>query len=304
MKIDEDFLFRFEEGLDTQDLRGSSIPASVLGGGEISSVLLIGDDDSVAYKRMPLSSDRASMEAYTASYHEYCRFLTEAGLNLPEDTTVLVEVPGRRIVLYIAQNKLPPERVGNKLIHTLDRGEVGRLIEGILTEIDKVWSFNRSHGSGLELALDGQLSNWVWVEEGPVYYIDTGTPIYRKNGVEQLNTDMLVNTTPFLLRWIFNAFFLEDVLNRYYDPRRVDIDLVANLYKEQRPDLVPFAVEIINRRHAADLEPLTVKEVEKYYREDRFIWAFVQAMRRLDCWFTTKLLGRRYEVILPEKIKR
>ncbi len=304
MKIDEDFLTRFEEGLDTQNLHDSAIPTSVLGGGEISSVLLIGDDDSVAYKRMPLSSDRTSMEEYTESYHEYCRFLKEAGLNLPEDKTVLVEAPGRRIVLYIAQKKLPPERVGNTLIHTLDQGEIERLIERILTEIEKVWSFNNSHSPGLELALDGQLSNWVWLKEGPVYYIDTGTPIYRKNNVEQLNTDMLVNTTPFLLRWIFNTFFLEDVLNRYYDPRQVNIDLVANLYKEQRPDLVSFAVKIINRKRAADLEPLTVKEVEKYYKEDSFIWAFVQAMRRLDCWFTTKILGRRFEIILTEKNKR
>jgi hypothetical protein len=304
LKIDEDFLYRFEEGLDTQNLHGSAIPASILGGGEISSVLLIGDDDSVAYKRMPLSSDRASMEEYTASYHEYCRFLKEAGLNLPEDKTVLVEVPGRRIVLYIAQKKLPSERVGNKLIYSLDRGEIERLIERILTEIEKVWSFNKSHSPEIELALDGQLSNWVWPKDGPVYYIDTGTPIYRKNEIEQLNTDMLVNTTPFLLRWIFNTFFLDDVLSRYYDPRQVNIDLVANLFKEQRPDLVPFAVEIINRKRAADVEPLTVEEVEKYYKGDRFIWAFVQAMRRLDCWFTTKILGRRFEVILPEKIKR
>ena len=103
-------------------------------------------------------------------------------------------------------------------------------------------------------------------EEGPVYFIDTGTPIFRKNDVEQLDTELLVNTLPFLLRWIFNTFFLNDVLNRYYDPHQVNIDLVANMYKEQRPDLVPFAVETINNHFTLELKPIKLEKVEKYYK--------------------------------------
>ena len=52
------------------------------------------------------------------------------------------------------------------------------------------------------------------------------------------------------------------------------------------------------------MDPLTVGEVEKYYREDKFIWALFLFLRRLDRWLTTKLLRKRYEFILPGKIKR
>ena len=36
-------------------------------------------------------------------------------------------------------------------------------------------------------------------------------------------------------------------MNRYYDKRQVCIDLAANLFKEQKPEMVPCAVEIMNR---------------------------------------------------------
>ncbi len=93
-------------------------------------------------------------------------------------------------------------------------------------------------------------------------------------------------------------------MNRYYNPRSVYIDLTANLYKEQRPDLVPETIQIINRYITDDLGPLSVKEVKNYYKEDKIIWTVFLAFRRLDCWISTKILRRRYEFILPGKIKR
>jgi hypothetical protein len=39
--------------------------------------------------------------------------------------------------------------------------------------------------------------------------------------------------------WIIRLLFLKDVMSRYYDPRQVTIDLIANFYREQRADLVP-----------------------------------------------------------------
>jgi len=44
--------------------------------------------------------------------------------------------------------------------------------------------------------------------------------------------------------------------------------------------------------------------VEKYYREDKFIWTLFLALRRMDRWLTTTIFRKRYEFILPGKIKR
>ena len=44
--------------------------------------------------------------------------------------------------------------------------------------------------------------------------------------------------------------FVDDVMNRYYDHRQVLIDIAANFYKEQRPELIPGTVEIFNQHLA------------------------------------------------------
>jgi hypothetical protein len=101
---------------------------------------------------------------------------------------------------------------------------------------------------------------------------------------------------------------LEDVMTRYYDFRQVAIDVVANFYKEQRPDLVPDLVDAINGSFSSDVrdsgfEPITVAEVKAYYREDAWIWRLYLAFRKVDRALH-RLLGRHYAYILPEKIKR
>ncbi len=47
-----------------------------------------------------------------------------------------------------------------------------------------------------------------------------------------------------------------------------------------------------------------MEEVKKYYREDKLIWTLFLAFRRIDRWLTIKLLRKRYEYVLPGKIKR
>ncbi|MBW1864270.1 MAG: hypothetical protein JRI64_01235 [Deltaproteobacteria bacterium] len=307
MKIDKDLLYRFEDGLNPQRIEQSRVPASILGYGEISTIFKIEGDNRTAFKRMPLFSNRQSAEDYVLLYREYSHRLKEAGLNLPDHDAVIVSIPRRPVVVYIAQERLPSDRFGHHLIQTGDRRLCMQLIEQVAMEVSKVWRYNAVSAPGVALALDGQISNWVCMEGGGVstmVYIDTSTPFLRKDGVEQLDPEPLLKSAPFFLRWILKWLFLDDVMNRYYDSRQVFIDIAANLYKEQRKDLIHGAIEIFNRYLTAGEKPLAVAEVEKYYREDKLIWTLFLAFRRMDCRLTTKLLRKRYEFILPGKIAR
>ncbi|MGD9281098.1 MAG: DUF6206 family protein [Desulfobacterales bacterium] len=307
MLADENRLAQFEIGLDPQNLDASPIPATIIGYGEISAIFQIADHPEVAFKRLPLFSDRSAAQTYVQQYHEYCRLLTEAGLRLPDHQTYIIQPPGRPTAVYIAQKKLPSERFGHQLIHDLAGQELQSLLERIVRETDKIWRFNQSARPALELALDGQLSNWVWLgnaDSQSMVFIDTSTPLFRKNGVEQLDPELFLKSAPAFLRWILRLFFLDDVINRYYDQRLVCMDLAANLYKEQQPALIPLTVKIINTIVSDNMKALTEAEVAQYYRQDKLIWTLFLAFRRLDRWVTTKLFRRRYEFILPGKIKR
>jgi len=304
--LSRELLYQFEKGLNPQRPAESKIPARIVGYGEISAIFEIEADKIHVYKRLPLFDSRIAARDYQQMYLEYCSLLVKAGLCLPDHDTQIVAVPGRPAALYIAQKKLPDANFGHKLIHHLDAGSSLDLIEHATREIVKIWNFNSANKPAIELAIDGQLSNWVRDSENDrkLCYIDTSTPLFCKHGVEQQNPELLLKSAPGFLRWIIRLFFLQDVMTRYYIPRLVFMDLIANLHKEQKPELIEPAIELVNAKLPHDQAPLTKTKVDKYYREDKLIWIVFLGLRRLDRFFTTRLLRKRYEFILPGKIKR
>ncbi len=303
MSLTENQLYEFEAGLIPTEIEQSKVPVEVIGYGEISTVFQIQGDDQNAYKRLPLFDNQQIAEDYAAIYHSYCDHLKQIGINLPNDKTVIVIREKGPVVLYIVQEKHNPERFAHKLTKSYDEKQFAILLDKICTEIEKLWHFNSENIPQKELAIDGQLSNWIFTEDEKVIYIDTSTPLFKLDDVEQLNPDLILKTAPSFLRWILRLFFLKDVMERYYDNRQVYMDLIANLYKEQRADLIPTAINRINK-YLKDDKSIELKEVEKYYKEDRIIWTLFLAFRRFDRWLTTKVLRRQYEFILPGKIKR
>jgi hypothetical protein len=130
----------------------------------------------------------------------------------------------------------------------------------------------------------------------------------QKSGLEQLNAELFLRSAPFFLVWILRLLYLEEVLTRYYDFRQVALDLVANFYKEQRADLVPTLVDLVNESFTAGTQadhfkPLTAQEIASYYKQDAQLWSFYLAARKVDR-FLRRLIGKEYPYLLPENIMR
>jgi len=311
----------FERGLDPRHPEHSQIPAHVLGYGEISTVFAIQAEglEDLAFKRLPLFYSVGEVEQYQAAYEEYNRLLQEEiGLRLPAHSCIDFLNESDRPILYIVQKQLASASIGHQALHLLSREMVRILIRRALQEMRLVWDFNQRQDR-LQVALDGQISNWsidgfepgnphVTLDTG-LTYLDTSTPLFRVEGVEQLDPELFLRSAPSFLAWILRLFFLEDVVNRYYDFHRVAVDLVANFYKEQRPELVPGIIIEVNDFFAGEaaalgVEPLTEEEVRSYYREDALIWRLYLAMRRIDRTIRTRILRKEYPYILPGRIKR
>ena len=271
--LSQELLIEFENGLNPQKLAESKIPARIVGYGEISAIFEIEADNNNVYKRLPLFDSVVAAQHYQQMYRDYCSLLEEAGLSLPAHDTRIVTVPDRPTALYISQKKLPEAEFGHRLIHHLDHSSSLDLIEHTICEIAKIWNFNSASKPDIELAIDGQLSNWVRNSEDSrsLYYVDTSTPLFCKQGIEQQNPELLLKSAPGFLRWIIRLFFLQDVMTRYYVPRLVFMDLIANLYKEQKPELIEPAIERVNAHLPDDQKRLTKSVVDKYYREDKLI---------------------------------
>jgi hypothetical protein len=321
LQVDVHMLAEFERGLDPRYPERSRIPARVLGYGEISTVFEIHAEgmEGYAFKRLPIFKDRDEIVPYLASYEEYNRILKdEVGISPPPYGHAEFVSDSGRPIFFIIQEQLPAHSIGNKAIHLLPDDEVPTLVRLILRELKKIWDFNHEH-EDLEVAIDGQISNWSIVsfdaesphvdEDTRFLYMDTSTPLFRIAGVEQLDPELFLRSAPSFLVWIIRLLFLEDVMTRYYDFRLVTIDLIANFYKEQKAEFIPRLVETANDFFASEasylgIAPITEKDVASYYREDALIWTLYLSMRKLDRFLRTRLLRREYPYILPGKIKR
>lgn len=332
LAMDLDLLTKFERGLDPQHPERSRIPATILGYGEISTVLAIHAEglQGLAFKRLPSFKNHAEITRYRAATEEYNRLLEEEiGLCLPAHGDACVESKSGRPVFYIVQQQLDGASICHHALHKLPTEAVLVLVRRILRELSRVWVFNRRQDR-VRVAIDGQISNWAlegfspekmrfeqmtWleqralVEEAPLLYLDTSTPLFRIEGVEQLDTELFLRSAPSFLVWVLRLLFLKDVVERYYDFHRVAVDLVANFYKEQRGDLIPRVVSVVNEFLAGEggelqVKPIGEKEVRDYYREDALIWSLYFSMRQIDRFLRRGVLRKEYPYILPEKIAR
>jgi hypothetical protein len=321
MQVDIGLLKAFEKGLDPEHPEKSTIPARVLGYGEISTIFEIESPTTagLACKRLPIFHTQDEVEKYEKLYTAYnITLAVEIDIRVPPYGFSWFSDEQGGITAFVIQQKLQPDSIGNRAIHRLDINNIRALFLRILRQLNRLWEYNRDNPDKA-LGIDGQISNWSIhnfddskLEIGPdtgLVYFDTSTPLMKSAGVEQLNPELFLRSAPSFLVWLIRWLFLKDVMTRYYDARLVTIDLIANFYKEQRPELIPMLVEAANQFYAGEgrgleMKPLTEKEVSSYYREDRIIWTLFLAFRRFDRRLHKYILRRPYRYILPGPIKR
>jgi hypothetical protein len=317
MDVDLNQLKQFEKTLDTLHPEEGEIPIKILGYGEISLVFSL-KGDNIAYKRIPIFDNERQVKRHIWAYNTYNKILERIGLNLPDYDVAWFKDQRGKIQFYCLQKMIDPNVVANKLIHQLSHEEVKLLVLQALREMKKVWDFNRRNKT-LEVALDGQISNFAVInldinnpsidEDTKLLYLDTSTPLFRVNGMEAMEPELLLKSAPSFLRGVLKALFLQDTVDRYYDFRRVIIDLIANFYKEQKPELIPALIRVANQFLANEanehsIEPLNLIEIRDYYKDDAQMWEIFQRVRKLDRWLHNSVLGKRYPFYLPGKIKR
>ncbi|MHA1242044.1 MAG: DUF6206 family protein [Promethearchaeota archaeon] len=320
MKIDIEILKKLERSIDIYNPEKGEVPIKILGYGEISLVFeLLNNPEQIAYKRIPIFDNETQVERHIWAYNEYNRLLKEdVGLNLPEYDVAWFKDEEGKIQFYCVQEKFPAESVGNKVIHKLSDQDIKTLILLVMREMKKVWDYSKSHNT-IDLGLDGQISNFAIIGFDPnnpkvdldtkLMYFDTSTPMFRVDGNEAMEAVLFLKSAPSFLRWLLKALFLEETVGRYYDWRKVTIDLVANFFKEQKPELIPELINLVNKffKEEAidfDIEPLTLEEVKKYYKSDSSMWVIFQSVRRFDRFLKTKVFKKKYDFYLPGKIER
>lgn len=288
-------LTAFEAALDP----GGALPAgtTVIGWGEISTVFVIDALPGRVLKRM--AGFRAPEVApYLAAVARYCAELVARGVAVVDTRAVPIALPARHPVVYLVQPALAADTIGDRVVRDGDDASIRALLDAVLGHVGAVLADR----GGVRLGFDAQISNWAW-REGRAHYLDVSTPLMRElDGRECLDPAIALRSMPAPLAWVFRRWALQEILDRYYQPREVMKDIAANFAKVRRVDRIPLALSAI-AEHLPD-EPPSAREIEHYYRRDARMWRVFQLARRVDRFWQTRLRRRPYDYLLPGRVAR
>jgi hypothetical protein len=266
----------------------------VLGYGEISSVLAVrSGPDGAAGKRLPPFPSEEAFEAYRVCFEAQLEAFEAGGIPVLATGLRRVERPGAGPMAYCIQPLVEAEALAP---HRLARDSERRgreLFESVLQLALGYVSPTRG--------FDAQLANWA-VPGGSLVYLDVSTPFLRdEKGHERLDVDVFLASLPWALRGFVRRFMLRGILDAYYSPRGVVLDLLGNLIKEglggRLPELVPVAAHRLG-------EPVSVEEVRRHYARDARTWQLLQRLRRLDRAWQRHVRRRPYPFLLPGPVRR
>ena len=310
------------------DLEGRLDPAApeecadvrILGYGELSAALTIDGLPGTVCKRMAGFASTAAADEYCALVDEYLAEVRASAVRVAETVPIPVPRPGRHPVVYLVQPLLDPATLGNSLLHSADDATLAAAIRLALGAVARVAHGTAARADGVEVAIDGQLSNWAYTDGSastapggelpePIL-IDVGTPFMRRNGRHVMQREYLLSPVPPGIRTYYGRRGLvEAYLDDYFVPRTVALDLLGNFHKEGASERLGLAASVVNEWLAnADIpgprEPIHVTEVAEYYRKDADLLALYLRLRRMDRFIRTRVMRREYDFVLPGPVRR
>lgn len=300
-------LAAFERQLDPARPEAGGFGCRVIGYGEVSAVLVIDALPDRVLKRMSGFRSADEAERYAARVRRYAAALAGRGVALVPTEVCVVE--GRAPVTYLLQPRLPASTLGPALLAAGEPAALHAAIAGVLDTVAGVLRANRAGGP--ELAIDAQLSNWAFdAPERPPRLLDLGSPLCRVDGRIEAETEPLYRAWPPPLRgWLRRRAVVERYFADYFDLRLVILDLVGNFVKEGAAACVGPGVAAANAWLARQpereaLAPIREEEVRRYYARDAALLELSLRVRRATRFVTTRLLGRRYDFVLPGPVRR
>lgn len=273
---------------------GDESALDVLGYGEISCVVgWSHGQEAYACKRLPPFPSLAAFQAYRSCFEQYLLELQARGVRPLPSTLEVLDQGALGVVGWCVQPRLDAGALLSKHLHACGEARAVELFERVLDSITA--AVDPTFG------LDAQLSNWILVD-AELRYLDVTTPMLReRDGSERLPLEVFMASLPWALRGVVRRFLLQGILDKYYVPRGVVLDVLGNLQKERLDALLPAFLARANERVAP---AISAAEVRNYYADDARSWALLQRLRRIDRWWQRGVRRRTYPFLLPRDIRR
>jgi hypothetical protein len=263
----------------------------VLGFGEITLVVGWPTDAPVwALKRLPPFAGPAALDAYRRLLEEYLAALGAREVAWAPTELQHLAGPGGSQVAYLVQPMAPSGRMLDAYLRSADadagRAALAAVVAAILRGVDD------------QVALDGQISNWLLAADGTPQLVDVSTPMLRDAaGRDRLDADLFTSVYPWALRGALKRWIAPSVLAGYHDPHTNLTDAAANLLRQNLDRWVPVFLEVAAAADAARAP--TARDVRRYHRTDTLLWGTTERLRRTERWWRRRRGGTYPMLIAP-----
>lgn len=255
----------------------------VLGYGEVSVALgWPQSEPRLVCKRTPPFT-AAQFATYQQLVAEYLDRLQAAGM-MVAPTKVQSINRGNDLIAYLVQPALPTDQLANNVLRASEPDAEHPLLVAVVDTLDLV---------NPEFSLDAQIANFAW-DGAQLVLMDVGTPfLWDSNGAFRLDMTPFARMLPAPVR-PFAKRELTKLVSRWNDPRRVGIDIVANLYREDLTEWVDATVAAVNKKLGPG-NPVTVDEAQAFYHEDLKLWPALKRAQAIERWWQTTVRRRSYD---------
>lgn len=222
-------------------------------------------------KPLPLFPSRAAFDAYASVLERHFQVLEEAGVGvLP---TALQGLAGARggWAAWLVQPRVPSELLLPQHLRSAGRAEAVALLAGLAAHVAAVVS--------PRFGVDADITNWCVGEGGRLLLLDCSTPLLRDGrGRGLLDMDVFLASLPRPLRAPVRLCVVPRLINKFFDRRRLFIDILSGFYSERLshllPEVLPLWSPLVERA-------LTEDEVLRYKRRNERLWRTLAALERL-----------------------
>ena len=269
-------------------LTGERGDITMIGAGEMTCVLAWRGH---ACKRLPPFADQRRIDGYAHLLDEYLSRLRACGVPVLETTLHVVSRGDARMV-YLAQPLIPAERCLPAWLRQAPRADALAMVGLVMDHVRRC--------TADVVGIDANLSNWA-VHNGTPLYFDVSTPMLRdETGRHRLDTEIFVATLPAMVRGLVRRYFVTDLLDRYFETRTVYENLIGDLPNTRLDELT---MPLIAEANARLDQPLTLKQIEAYRREDWLTWRAIRQLLKLEQFWRRNILRAPNPHLLPSQFK-
>lgn len=271
------------EAIVAEALRtGDDSTLNVLGYGEVSVALgwPVEQPQFVCKRTPPFAAQEFG--PYRALVDDYAAALRAAGLAVT-DTEIVALERDEQVIGYLVQRRLDAESLGQNILRADEPDPDHPMLAAVADALEVVSPM---------LSFDAQFPNFAW-DGTQLTLVDIGTPLMWGDDGE-----LLLDMKPFsrMLPAPARALAIRELTkltDRWRDPERVGLDIVANLYREGLDEWVDPTLVALGRRLGSSA--LTAEAARAFYEEDVKTWPTLKKLQSVERWWQTTVRRRPYD---------